>query len=573
MNTNTKYTGWGAESEDAKGKRYARLHWNIVLSMAAVAIIPLFLMAVVNFHLYKTSLSREVEAPLKSFVSRTKHSFELYLHERLSAVSFIAAGYSREDLVDERQLNHIFQIAKNKFEGLVDLGVIDGNGKQVAYAGPYNLRGKDYSEQPWFHETRIRGSFISNVFMGYRNVPHLAIAVEERNPLGQSWILRATINTEQLEELITLMNVSPDGDAFIISPSGVLQTHSNLFGPVLASMPPPYPPRTFEPVVTDMTGPDETQFLIASSYVTHPELILIAARPVSALSGAWYTLRGDLLLIFVGGIVVIAVATYFLTRILIKRIKIADASREKAFREIEHTHKLSSVGRLAAGVAHEINNPLAIINEKAGLMKDLLSMKQAQECSDRLVGLLDGITNSVARCRTITHRLLGFARRMDVTIEDISVLDVVNEVLAFLEKEAVKHAITVEIDTPEKLPTVRSDRGQLQQVFLNILSNAYEAVEDRGTVWISVQEREHGVVVVIRDNGQGMPLHVQHHIFEPFFSTKKSKGTGLGLAITYGIISKLGGNIAVESAEGKGSTFTVFIPWDGTSGKESEKCA
>lgn len=571
MPETNKSRWWAPEAEEANGKRYARLHRKLVFFMAAVAIVPLLLMAFVNFHLYRTSLANEVEAPLKSLVSKTKHSFELYLHERLSAVSFIAAGYSREELSDEQQLSRIFQIAKDKFSGLVDLGVIDSNGRQVAYAGPYALKGKDYSEQAWFHETRIRGSYISNVFMGYRNVPHLAIAVEERNAQGESWILRATINTEQLDKLITLMNVSPDGDAFMVTVDGVLQTHSNLFGPVLATVSEDsLPPRSFQPVITSMTAPDNEKYIVASSFVAHPEFILIAARPVSALSGALSALRGDLIVILVGGILFIALAAYGLTNTLIKRIRIADASREKAFREIEHTHKLSSVGRLAAGVAHEINNPLAIINEKAGLMKDLLSMKHGEDYSERFILLLGGITNSVARCRTITHRLLGFARRMDVTIEEINIPDVINEVVAFMEKEAVKHSIIVEIDMPEHLQAVNSDRGQLQQVFLNLLSNAYEAVDDRGTVWIVAQEKENGVAVYIKDNGEGMSMHVQNHIFEPFFSTKKSKGTGLGLAITYGIISKLGGSINVESVEGEGSVFTVFIPWKAPENEEEE---
>ena len=212
-------------------------------------------------------------------------------------------------------------------------------------------------------------------------------------------------------------------------------------------------------------------------------------------------------------------------------------------------------------MAHEINNPLAIINEKSGLMKDLIETTPAFPMRDKFLGLAGSILQSVERCRTITHRLLGFARRMDLAIEVMDLNEVLRETVGLLEKEVLLQNVRMELHLADDLAPIASDRGQLQQVFLNILNNAVAAVEDGCTISVrSWEEDIETVGVAIRDNGCGMAEETKKHIFEPFFSTKGSHGTGLGLSITYGIVKKLGGHIQVESEVGMGTTFTVIVP-------------
>lgn len=216
---------------------------------------------------------------------------------------------------------------------------------------------------------------------------------------------------------------------------------------------------------------------------------------------------------------------------------------------------------MAAGVAHEINNPMAIIAEKAGLMRDLLEKDPEFIHREKFLALTSSILQSVDRVKNITHRLLGFARRMDVQFQLLSLNEVVQEVLTFLEKEAFHRSIHLELDLAPNLPQIYSDKGQLQQVFLNILNNAFEAVSDGGRVSVRTwREGAEWVAVAVEDNGKGMSEEVMRHIFEPFFTTKKGYGTGLGLSITYGIVTRLGGKIQVKSKEGVGTTFTVILP-------------
>jgi two-component system NtrC family sensor kinase len=297
------------------------------------------------------------------------------------------------------------------------------------------------------------------------------------------------------------------------------------------------------------------------TYFVNLPYLLAVVKPEGEVLKAWYTLKTEIFFLFLFSVVVIVLVIFKLTEVMVRRMQESDEKREAAFRQMEHTHKLSSIGRLAAGVAHEINNPLAIINEKAGLMMDLLEYSKDFPEKEKFTSLTDVILQSITRCRSITHRLLGFARRMEVQIEVLDLNEVLRETFTFLEKEALYRNLDVRLQLAPDLPRIASDRGQLQQVFLNLLNNSYAAVEDGGSVTITSYEKDLDTVAVsIQDNGCGMSEETIKHIFEPFFTTKKGTGTGLGLPITYGIIKKLGGDIEVQSKEGKGTTMTVYLP-------------
>jgi len=246
---------------------------------------------------------------------------------------------------------------------------------------------------------------------------------------------------------------------------------------------------------------------------------------------------------------------------LIRRMREADERRTALYHHVEYSNKLASIGRLAAGVAHEINTRLAIINEKAGLVLDLVNVDPDLKHKERLAAAVDSILQSVQRCKKVTHRLLGFARHMDVTNETIDLETLLKEVLGFLEKEAEYRGVTVKFTIDPEVPTITSDRGQLQQVFLNILNNAVAAVAQGGTIEIGIVSKGPGrVAVMVTDDGVGIPKKQLERIFEPFFTTKDGSGTGLGLSITYGIVKKLGGEISVDSTLGEGTRFTVELP-------------
>jgi len=230
--------------------------------------------------------------------------------------------------------------------------------------------------------------------------------------------------------------------------------------------------------------------------------------------------------------------------------------------QLVEVEKLASLGRVAAGVAHEINNPLAVINEKAGLLQDFLEVSGDFKHRERFGALLEGITDSVKRCRTITHRLLGFARRVEVTVEPLDLNEVVSRVREYVEADRAEKAVTIELQPAEGLPTVHTDRVEFEQVLINIVKNAIDALPAGGEIVVTTRAKnQRWLQIAIADNGPGIPADLLKRLFEPFFTTKeKGKGTGLGLFVSRGIMKKLGGRILVESAVGRGTTFTLELP-------------
>lgn len=555
--------------------RYRSLRRLMTILMVAVSVTPLLLLSGISHMQYTRTLEREMESPVYALARKSQAALELYLGERESTVSFIAHAYSYKDLADERTLNRVFLSLRSEFQGFVDMGLVNSEGLQISYVGPYKLRGADYAGKPWLRETEIKSRYMSNVFLGYRGYPHMVIAVHRMEESGLSWTLRVAVDTLRLQQVLSSVGPEQETDVFLVDREGVLQTDSRLYGKALDSCPLPLPPATAETLVRNVTEPSGRKLMVASCALAGTDFILLAVKPEAEAFRPWTALRTELLLVLCGGIALIVLVSHLLMKQLVNRLQASDERRVAIFAQMEHNQKLSSIGRLAAGVAHEVNNPLAVIYEKAGLARDLLSIgKVCGESRDRerLNGLLEGIESTVERARSITHRLLGFARRMEANRQSLHIEEVITETLSFLEREAKNRGVTLEMDLAEDLPEIVSDRGQLQQVFLNIVGNALDAVTGSGQAGASadgqgrfvkircVPSGQCALEVTVRDNGKGMPREVLRHIFEPFYSTKKDKGTGLGMFITYGIVRRLGGDIRVDSEEGRGSTVRVTLP-------------
>ncbi len=547
--------------------RYQLLRRKIVLLMALVTILPLVSLAGLNYYEHQNTMAAEMQAPLRALVGKAKHSFELFLAERTSAISFIASAYSFNELSDDANLQRIFQVMRREFTGFVDLGLIDVAGNQISYAGPYDLKGRNYTEQAWFQQVRFKGTYVSDVFMGFRKFPHVVIAVRHTTESGQSWVLRATLDTMHFDRIIAAMGLEPGSDAFLLNRDGILQTESRRYGKVLDMLPFTLPPTNYESNVQTIRDPQDKTVFLASAFIADTDFALVAIKPKPTAFSTWYTVRADLLFIFVFSVIVIFLAVYRLTSVLIKRLQENDEQRMGAIHQMEHSQKLSSIGRLAAGVAHEINNPLAIINEKAGLMRDILNLRPDFPDKDKFNRQIEAILRSVDRCRGITHRMLGFAKRMDVRIEVLNLNSVLVETLGFLEREAQYRNVEIWRNLAPDLPDIPTDHGQVQQVFLNILNNALAAVSDGGKINLTTwDESEKFVGISIEDNGCGMSDETAKNMFEPFFTTKKEKGTGLGMSITYGIVKRLGGEIKVKSKLNEGTTITILLPKNSVEG-------
>jgi len=542
-------------------KHYRRLLYFSVLSVSLVAIIPLVAMTAVNFYQYQEAFHAESLRPIARFTTIAKVSLEAFLSERASALSLVTQTESPADLQEPQQLDRLLTRMKRAFGGFIDLGLVDGTGRQVSYAGPYDLQGKDYREQDWFHEVGLSGVYISDVFLGHRHLPHFVIAVSFDTDTAAKCVLRATIDTDNIVRQIGALAMHPSNDAFLINQRGMLQTPSRFYGKALEPCPLPMPPISTHAEVLETQDERGKPLIIGYAFIDRSPFVLMLLRRPESLQVGWLSLRSNLVLFLATSILLILAVVFGGSKYMVNRTRQADLRRAVVYHEMEYTNKMAAIGRLAAGVAHEINNPLAIIGEKAGLHKDLLTFSDKLPPKEKMLDLVDAVLESVERCGAITHRLLGFAKHMDTQREEIDLEILIKGVLGFLEKEAGYRNLQVTFHIEESVPTVGSDRGQLQQVFLNIVNNAFAAVDDGGLIKISIAnvDPDH-VAVSVDDNGIGIAEDDLEHIFEPFFSTKKGAGTGLGLSITYGIVQKLGGQIKVTSKPGVGTCFTVILP-------------
>jgi two-component system NtrC family sensor kinase len=542
---------------------YRTLRRSVVVATATVALVPLIITTAINYVQYREALQAEAVQPMARLTLNTKRSLELFLSERRSALTFLVYERPFSDLCSEQSLMRMISNLNRSLEvgAFVDLGVIDDRGDQLCYSGPYELEGRNYLDQDWFHEVARLGTYTSDVFLGYRNLPHFAIATRHDRDDGGFYILRATIDADMLSEQILTAGLNPNDDVFLINRDGILQSPSRRYGEILRPFPMPVP--HFSPSVEDIEIVDSQgeKVFMSSAYIASSPFILIHVKPAREAMGRWFSLRSELIgFLLVSAALILGVVLWG-SGLLIRRMREADERRTALYHHVEYSNKLASIGRLAAGVAHEINNPLAIINEKAGLVLDLVKVDPDIKQQDRLVAAVDSILKSVQRCKKVTHRLLGFARHMDVTTETIDLESLLREVLGFLEKEAEYRDLKVSFEIQPELPTITSDRGQLQQVFLNILNNAVSAVSQGGKIGIEIaREGADRVAVTVADDGVGIPREHLERIFEPFFTTKEGSGTGLGLSITYGIVKKLGGEIRVDSTVGEGTRFTVALP-------------
>jgi two-component system NtrC family sensor kinase len=545
---------------------YRRLRRGAVLAVAAVSLVPLTITMVINYVQFRDALQAEAVEPMARLTLNTKRSLELFLSERRSALTFLVNDRPFDELCGHAALTRVISNLNRSLEigAFVDLGIIDGDGEQLCYAGPFELQGRNYQDQDWFHEVARRGTYTSDVFLGFRNSPHFVIATRHERVDGGFYILRATIDAEMLGEQILTTGLQSNDDVFLINREGVLQSPSRRYGEVLGRIPLPVP--HFSPSVEVVETRDEERrtIFMTSAYIQNSPFVLVQIKPAEEAMGRWFTLRSELLVfLLVSAGLIVSVILWGSGR-LIQRLRLTDERRIALYHQVEYSNKLASIGRLAAGVAHEINNPLAIISENAGLLKDLVTMSDELPPQEKMLGLVDSVLRSVSRCQKVTHRLLGFARHMDIQNEVIELRALLNEVLGFLGREAEYRNIEVSFTVAEGFPTIESDRSQVQQVFLNIINNSLAAVADGGRIDISLDVQDDDkVAVTITDNGKGIPERDLHRIFEPFFSTKGSGGTGLGLSITYGIVRKLGGAIAVKSQVGVGTSVTVILPRQG----------
>ncbi len=533
-----------------------------VIVISLFAVIPLVILTAADYRLTENAMENEIIWRTSRFVSNTRRTVSFFLHERRFALDFIIHDNSLEELQNHERLEIILDNLKKGLSGVSDLGIITDEGRQIAYVGPHLFEGKDYADQSWFEEVSERGMYISDVFLGFRNKPHLVIAVKHDMPDGGFFVLRASVDMDRLQGMLSQLEMTGLGDAFIINHQGIIQTPSRQHGDILVPIDLPVPEYSEKTRVLKVTGRYGDPLLVGYAYIQETPFIMIMVKHMDELMKPFYMSRFKLLAFLTVSVSIILIVVLLMSTHLVEKIYQADQKRVQILHEMEYANKMASIGRLAAGVAHEINNPLAIINAKAGLIEDIFKLKKEYREDPKLLAQVESIHHAVDRCSKITRRLLSFARSSDVSVQKINIGEIIQEVLGFINEAAAHKSIDISMDLDEKIQPIETDKGKLQQILLNLFSNALAALEEEGYLKISVilQDEDH-ICIKVADNGCGISEKDLGRIFEPFFTTKSNKGgTGLGLAITYGLVQEIGGSISVNSEIGIGTEFTLVFP-------------
>ncbi len=561
------------ELQERRKHYYSRFFRRFAFLIITFFLIPLLLMGW-GINIYYTKFARDrMTSSFHAQVDNHRKIIELFLRQRSSKLQLIANTHSKDYLSKVSNLARVFEMINLEDSSITDLGVIDGHGRHLAYIGPYDLMDKNYSNAFWFKEVMEKGLYVSDMFMGFRKVPHFIMAVT-RTEKGERWILRATIDTEVFRSLVENVRIGKTGEVYLLNRKGVFQTSPRFRGKIMEKV--PFPVESVHEGTrirvlegdTDDKERSISRRIVAQTWLTEPRWMLVVTQDYSeAFSDVNHANRATLAFLFLSALAILIV-TVIITKYMIEVIKRRDVEADQLNKQLMQAGKLASVGELSAGVAHEINNPLAIILTERQILLDLMGQTPDldKDFNDALLESLSQVDVQVQRCKRITHNLLRFSRRTTSVIETVNLNEFIEEVIELMEREAKTSGIKFMPDLEEGLPPLLTDPSQLQQVFLNMINNAIDAHEGSsyGSIHISTRSDDHtqGVQVVFADTGSGISEKDLEKIFDPFFTTKAvGKGTGLGLSICYSIMKRLGGDISVQSEPGKGTIFNLFLPY------------
>lgn len=542
---------------------------------ARVVMLPVSLLllvcAVIVFYFVSYS-GKEVENKLIRIAGDHRDMIDSFLNEKSGILKLIAENHTYENLSRKDHLLKVFNNLQSQSRAFVDIGVFDSEGNHVAYAGPFNLEGKNYVNENWFQMVRQNNLFISDEFLGFRQIPHFVIAVKKQDA-SHEWYLRATIDTHFFNALVDSIRIGRTGHAYIINRDGVLKTmvgkDSNTgiidYFNYIEKNNDNTPSSFFGGGLFDM------KFIYCAVPLTKTNWALIVRQEtLDAYFPLFMAAAVSVLIIFSGGTIVV-VTGFIMASNMANRLRIANAEKKEMKTQLIIAGKLAEVGEMSTGIAHEINNPLQIIKSETAMMDECIKdieKTDTTKINEELFTLkdcLDQIKLQVTRCGKITRGLLTFARKNETSLEEFSLEQIIPSIVHMVDEKARVENVKIIQEIEKDLPLMKSDSGQIQQVVLNLLNNSIYALKGRSDaqIRISIKRENKDAVIVFQDNGCGFKKEELEKAFVPFFTTKPvGEGTGLGLSTVYGIVKGLGGDMTLTSEYGQGAQFVIRLPFD-----------
>jgi two-component system NtrC family sensor kinase len=527
-----------------------------------VAVVPLLCLGTLLFVYYDSAYREKTRALLGEQVLRNAQSIDAFLDEKMANLRQQAALGNPEELSDPALLRDRLLGLQNSYQGVfTGLELIDAEGRTISRAGS-GAAVADHSGEAWFEQAINSPQHVS----GFGSRPaNVFLSVRVTSPQGL-WLLRARLDPRLAEDKSRAFHPGGRGGAFILDRDGNAPAEAGertvpqatqrlLAGQVF--------PEGRPVVVEAVDASGELQWY-ACAPLRFAGGVLVFHQPRTELLQTLNKARMLALAIALLGCIGIVATALAMARRTEARLRKADFLQQQMQRQVVEAGKLAAIGELAAGIAHEINNPLAIMMENAGWIQDLLTSDDpdSEENKAEIISSLQTIATQGHRCREITHKLLGFARKTDTTSRVVQVNLMLEDIAGFARQKARYRGVEITLALDPEVGEVEGSPTEVQQIILNLVNNAIDATEkDKGQVLLRSMREKDGVVIEVADNGQGIPPDILPRIFEPFFTTKPAgQGTGLGLAICRDILARMNGSINVDSAPGRGATFRVRLP-------------
>ena len=555
-------------ADDETRNYFSRLKKRLVVSLTLAFLVP-FVILSIYFHIqFNTTLKHSGEVHLISLAESLRNTIDLFLQERVVNIfNLFHSSWFNLNPTQEEMDKHLIRLMQLS-DAFVDVGFMDPSGIQIGYAGAYPyLRGQDYSNEIWFKtlQNQKENFYISDIYLGLRRKPHFTIAVKQSVD-GKVCVMRATLDPDKFYLFLRSSGRGKAVDSSVINKDGKYQIVDPLKGA-------PEGDSRFKPPVSEGSGVTEVTAesgteLVACAWLTEVPWLLIVRQPLSVAYSEMYQARRVIIVASLLMILIIFAAIWISTDRLLDKAEATEEARKLLKSQLFHAAKLVSVGELAAGVAHEINNPLAIILSQCGVIRDIFDpdlggdASVSPETAKNVREELQIIEESVLRGRDITQKLLKSSRKTEPKLVKTNMNLLLDDVVSgLLEKEFEVANIELIRNYDPNLPDTLADSDQLRQVFQNLINNAGDAIEGPGKITLKTGVNDGKVQVVVSDSGKGISPENMGKIFLPFFTTKEAgKGTGLGLGISLSIVEAMGGTIDVQSIAGSGSAFTVSLP-------------
>lgn len=551
-------------ADPANRKRYyGRLKRILQVGLLIAYLIPITLLTIYFNYKFNESVRASAGLRLAAVAESQRNTIALYLQKRIVNLFnlFHAKDFSLAPTTEE-MTDYLANLLQAD-DGFVDIGFLDARGVQVGYAGPYpHLLDKDYSQEAWYADltTESQSYIITDLYLGFRQVPHFTIGVKQLID-GHYYVIRTSLDPAKLYDFITTDSHGKRVEGFLINREGIYQAVGPKYGQLLTPalfMPPPE--RTSEVVEWTL---DDTPVLLAYTWLKEVPWCLMMWQPREAAFQEMSGIRDTMIIGSAVMVLILMTIIWLIVRRVILWTESLESDRAELKTQLYHTHKLVAVGQLAGGVAHEINNPLAIIASESGVIRDMLDPKLGLASSpEAIIKELDEIDKAVYRAKHITQKILSFVRRTDPKLAPCNVSALLEDVVAGVkEQEFTVSNITVVRDFDPAVPELWLDPDLMRQVFLNLINNASDAVTEGCTITLKTRLEGDWVHITVADDGVGMDPEQVRKVFMPFFTTKEvGKGTGLGLSISQNIVEGFGGRMEVTSEPGVGSAFTVVLP-------------